>query len=132
MISINQFTNPKILSLVTLVSCLSLSVNNAVAKDTDKKTDYTEENIKNTEKYVLYESVYHGVSVATIIGLHCLTVNEPSKFIKDTYKELNHPVFKDKKVNKKICDMAKDGLLKFDSIDEFEAEIKKLESKHNH
>ena len=54
MISIHQFTNPKILSLVTLVSCLSLSVNNAVAKDTDKKTDYTEENIKNTEKYVLY------------------------------------------------------------------------------
>ena len=37
----------------------------------------------------------------------------------------------DKKVNKKICDMAKDGLLKFDSIDEFESELKELELKHN-
>jgi hypothetical protein len=105
---------------------VQLSFNVAYAKD------FSVEDVKNAEKYVLYESVYHGVSPATIIGLHCLTVNEPSKFIKDYYKELNHPVFKDKKVNKKICDMAKDGLLKFDSIDEFEAEIKKLESKHNH
>ena len=58
-------------------------------------------------------------------------MNQPSKFIKDYYKELNHPVFEDKKVNKKICDMAKDGLLKFDSIDEFESELKDLELKHN-
>ena len=110
------------LKKLLLFFIVQLSFNVAYAKD------FSVEDVKNAEKYVLYESVYHGVSVATIVGLHCLTVNEPSKFI----KELNHPVFKDKKVNKKICDMAKDGLLKFDSIDEFEAEIKKLESKHNH
>ena len=104
---------------------VQLSFNVAYAKD------FSVKDVKNAEKYVLYESVYHSVSPATIVGLHCLTVNEPSKFIKDTYKELNHPVFEDKKVNKKICDMAKDGLLKFDSIDEFELELKELELKHN-
>lgn len=134
MISINQFTNQKILFLVTLVSCLSLSVSNAVAKDTDKNktTDYTEENIKDTEKYVLYESVYFGLSPIEIIGLHCSLINEPSNFLKNKYPTIiNDPGFTNRPVNNTICTMAKNGLLQFKSTDKFKAELKELELKHN-
>lgn len=133
MISINQFTNQKILSLLTLVSCLSLSVSNAVAKDTDKKTDYMEENIKDTEKYVLYESVYFGLSPIEIIGLHCLLINEPSDFLKNKYPTIiNDTGFTNRPVNNTVCTMAKNGLLQFKSTDEFKAELKELEFKYNH
>ena len=133
MISINQFTNQKFFSLVTLVSCLSLSVSNAAAKDTDKKTDYKEENIKDTEKYVLYESVYFGLSPIEIIGLHCLLIHEPSDFLKNKYPTIiNNTGFTNRPVNNTVCTMAKNGLLQFKSIDEFREELKELEFEHNH
>lgn len=133
MISINQFTNQKFFSLVTLVSCLSLSVSNAAAKDTDKKTDYKEENIKDTEKYVLYESVYFGLSPIEIIGLHCLLIHKPSDFLKNKYPTIiNNTALTNRPVNNTVCTMAKNGLLQFKSTDEFREELKELEFEHNH
>ena len=65
----------KLINKLTLSSAFFfLCISNALAKDLEQKNNYTEENIKDTEKYILYESVYFNLSPVEVIGLHCLLV----------------------------------------------------------
>lgn len=122
----------KLINKFTLSSAFFfLCISNSLAKDLEQKNNYTEENIKDTEKYILYESVYFNLSPVEVIGLHCLLVNEPSDYLKGKYpKIVNDTGFTHKPINNTICTMAKNGLLQFNNENEFKKELKELEDKH--
>lgn len=122
----------KLINKLTISSAFFfLCISNALAKDLEQKNNYTEENIKDTEKYILYESVYFNLSPVEVIGLHCLLVNEPSDYLKGKYpKIVNDTGFTHKPINNTICTMAKNGLLQFNNENEFKKELKELEDKH--
>ena len=122
----------KLINKLTLSSAFFfLFISNSLAKDLEQKNNYTEENIKDTEKYILYESVYFNLSPVEVIGLHCLLVNKPSDYLKGKYPNIvNDTGFTHKPINNTICTMAKNGLLQFNNENEFKKELKKLEDKH--